>query len=278
MKEVGEGNCNVVLFLKRLDVAFLLWLPWAELIVGKAFCTLSFSVSSPCPSLVWKFVLFMEFSRRWFRMELLAMAVSVLETPCYSPCVWVLRRQELCGAATVSLEWMPVSDMKLWAFNCCPFLFRSRPDSAPGLWGRTLAELQREQPCQPLPTSLFGSFPCSRLSLFLSAKVWVKQGKEPFLSGKWWLMMINSDPYTARTACSCLISNPYMSNWNAAQGSYIYFFFLLHFTEALSLPIFRPCAWIWRRPMYNAARKSEVASFALLGQTDGGVLQILTCT
>lgn len=79
-------------------------------------------------------------------------------------------------------------------------------------------------------------------------------------------MMINSDPYAERTVCSCLISNPYMSNWNAAQGSCIYFFFfffLLLLTEALSLPIFSPCARIWRRPMYNAARKSKVASFDL---------------
>lgn len=175
MKEVRKGNCNMVLFLKRWDVAFLLWLPSAGLTVGKAFCALSFSVSSLCPSLVWTFVVFIEFSRRWFRTELLAMVVSVLETLCYSPCVWLLWSQELCGAATVSLEQMPVSDMKLWTFNCFLFVFRSRPSAGPGLWGGTLAELQREQPCQPLPALLFDFSLCSCLSLFLNAKAWVKQ-------------------------------------------------------------------------------------------------------
>lgn len=55
-------------------------------------------------------------------------------------------------------------------------------------------------------------------------------------------MMINSDPYAERTVCSCLISNPYMSNWNAAQGSCIYFFFfyfysLKHFLCLYSGPL-----------------------------------------
>lgn len=114
MKEVREENCNMVLFLKPHLGAFLLWLPSAGLTVRKAFCALSRSVFSPCPSLVWTFALFIEFSRRWFRMELLATAVLVLEMPCYGLCVWLLRSQELCEAATVSLEWMSISDTKLW--------------------------------------------------------------------------------------------------------------------------------------------------------------------
>lgn len=76
-----------MLFLKCWDVAFLLWFPSAGLPVGKAFCSLSFSLSSLCPSLVWMYALFIEFSRRWFRRELLAMMVSVLEVLCYGLCV-----------------------------------------------------------------------------------------------------------------------------------------------------------------------------------------------
>lgn len=102
-------------------------------------------------------------------------------------------------------------------------------------------------------------------------------------------MMINSDRYAERTVCSCLISSPCMSHWNAAQGGCIYFyyyhFFLLLITEALSLPIFRPCAWIWRRPVHNSVRKSKVVSFylycwdRLMGKHCKSllVLNLLTC-
>lgn len=165
----------MVLFLKHWDVAFLLWFPLAGLAVGKAFCALSCSLSCLYPSLVWMYALFIEFSRRWFRMELLTTAVSVLEMPCYGPCVWLLRSQELCGAATVSLEWMPISDAKLRTFNRQLFVFRSRPSVGPGLWGGTLTESQKEQPCQPMPTSPFGSFPFSCHLLLMSAKAWAKQ-------------------------------------------------------------------------------------------------------
>lgn len=47
------------------------------------------------------------------------------------------------------------------------------------------------------------------------------------------------------------------------KGAVFIFFLLLLLTEALSLPIFRPCVWIWRWPIYNTTRKSEVASFVL---------------
>lgn len=83
----------------------------------------------------------------------------------------------------VSLEWMLISDTELWTFNRQLFVFRSRPSLGLRLWGGTLAELQREQPCQPVPASLFSSFPCSCLLLLVSAKTWA-EGKEPFLSGK----------------------------------------------------------------------------------------------
>lgn len=74
-------------------------------------------------------------------------------------------------------------------------------------------------------------------------------------------MMMNSDPYAERTVCSCLISNPYMSNWNSAQGSYIGFFFFYFFTLKCFLCLYSgPCAWIWRRTIRKTARKSEVAS------------------
>lgn len=44
---------------------------------------------------------------------------------------------------------------------------------------------------------------------------------------------------------------------------FTFFFILLLITEALSLPIFRPCAWIWRRPVHNSVRKPKVVSFCL---------------
>lgn len=160
-----------------LRCGFLLWFPSAGLTVGKAFCSLSFSLSSLCPSLVWRYALFIEFSRRRFRRELLATTVSVLELPCYGPCVWLLQSQELCGAAMVSLECMP---KELWTFNRCLFAFRSRLSSGLGPRGGTSAEPQREQPCQPVLTFLFGSFPYSCLLLLVNAKAWAKQRGRSF--------------------------------------------------------------------------------------------------
>lgn len=54
---------------------------------GECFlCPLFWSVFS-VSSLVWTYVVFIEFSRRWFRMKLLIMAVLVLETVCYGLCL-----------------------------------------------------------------------------------------------------------------------------------------------------------------------------------------------
>lgn len=178
-----------MLFLKCWDVAFLLWFPSAGLPVGKAFCSLSFSLSSLCPSLVWMYALFIEFSRRWFRRELLAMTVSVLEVLCYGPCVWLLQSQKLCGAATVSLECIPE---KLWTFNYCLFVFRSRLSSGLGPRGGTSAEPQMEQPCQLCPHS------CLALFLFLvSCLSWVLKPGQNRGEGAFpiWEVMINDDEH-----------------------------------------------------------------------------------
>lgn len=144
-----------MLFLKCWDVAFLLWFPSAGLTVGSAFCSLSFSLSSLCPSLVWMHALFVEFSRRWFRRELLAMTVSALEVLCYGPCVWLFQSQELYGAATVSLECMPE---KLWTFNHCLFAFRSRLSSGLGPRGGTSAEGAALPAYAHIPVWLFSFF------------------------------------------------------------------------------------------------------------------------
>lgn len=68
-------------------IAFLLCFHSAGLTVRKAFWALPFSVSVPCPCLVWTYVLFIELSTRWFRTELRTTAVSALETLCCGPCV-----------------------------------------------------------------------------------------------------------------------------------------------------------------------------------------------
>lgn len=160
-----EGDCKVVLFLWSWDVTFLLWFPSAGLTVGKAFCALSFGLSSPGPSLVWAFALFKEFSRRWFRMELLAMVVLALGMLCCGPCVWLLwSHAELPGfpwSGYPSLTW----SRGLLTVSCLYL----RVGLAQG-WGcgKGLAELQKEQPYQPMPTSLFGSSPCSWLLFLMS--------------------------------------------------------------------------------------------------------------
>lgn len=69
------------------EVVFLFWFPSAGLTVKRALGALPFSVSAPCPCLVWMYVLFIEFSTEWFRTELLTTAISVLETLCYGRCV-----------------------------------------------------------------------------------------------------------------------------------------------------------------------------------------------
>lgn len=60
---------------------------------------------------------------------------------------------------------------------------------------------------------------------------------------------------------------------------FIYFFSHFPLTEALSLPIFRLRAWIWRRLTYNTVTKSSYFLWSpLLGQIDGGPLQVFSCT
>lgn len=60
--------------------------------------------------------------------------------------------------------------------------------------------------------------------------------------------MINSDPYAERTVCSCLVSNPYMNNWNAAQGICIYFIYLFFFCYFFSL---RHCLCLYLGPVHS---------------------------